>query len=203
MRRLVLASVCILMGIGAVTVVQDAYAQVFVEPELGARFLTKDAGDWLSTGVCLGGTVGYNVVPALAVIGHVDFGFHGPAEDIEDFVDGGGSLALLAGLRVIPLAATADLPFQPYIEGSFGRAGIAWSYTDAGEFVTGDDSDGIGAWTAVIGGGGDIRVSDMISLGAGVRYYIMMWDDETVEGHDYPDFEGSSVQVVGHLGIHF
>jgi opacity protein-like surface antigen len=185
--------------------------------------MLQPEGDILGPGITLGGTIGYKVTPMFAFVAHGDLGIHGapdhpsftivgepvtPDPDFRDIVDSGASLALLLGGRLYPMGADEKAPLQPYVGAGVGLESMVWSYTsawqDAFRLVDRDqETDGVAALVLALEAGGDLKVSDRLSVGVGVRYLVNQWTEESVEGLDTSGLKGNTLDLTGHLGFSF
>ena len=55
---------------------QAQASNFFLEPEIGIKGFTADAGDTFDSGFSIGGTLGYHVSPRFALTAHGDFAGH-------------------------------------------------------------------------------------------------------------------------------
>jgi hypothetical protein len=226
MTRSAVVWIALFALVGAMGIVAPARAGIFVEPEIGGRWMSASWSDFgsesssirldgniLGPGITAGGTIGFNVAPMFAVVAHADLGFHGAPDDLTirylgqsrslEFVDSGMSLALLLGGRIYPLGADEKALVQPYAGLGFGLGSIAWSYTAEGEYNMDTDTDGVGALLIALEAGGDMKVSKFLSVGAGGRYIFNQWSKESVEELDTSDLTGNSFSLQTHVGFHF
>jgi len=125
----------VLIGILATTTVsaRASSADIFIEPEIGVRSFTGDAGKLLDPGVLIGGTFGFEVAPTLQIVAHGDISFHGGGPDTVYAVDfdralvysmgakHGYGFSFSGGGRLFPLGGRKDRSIQPYLgaEGGF------------------------------------------------------------------------------------
>lgn len=179
----------------------NAHADRFlIEPEIGVRSYGSDAGDAFDPGATFGGTFGYFLSPALALVAAGSFGMHPATSDVELVIEDGASLQGGIGLRFYPLAQSEGR-FGLFMGGQLGRTGVAWDYTDEAESFLGfPDVDAIGAWSLVGEGGLTVQLSSNLHLGGGLRYALNMYDDETTEGFS-AEFKGNALSLFGVLSI--
>lgn len=174
-----------------------------MEPEIGIKGFTADAGDTFDSGFSIGGTLGYHVSPRFALTAHGDFAGHdiNGDQNANLVFDSGGSLSLLAGARFYPIAADQS-PLSIFFGGMVGRTAIGWDFTSFAIDTFGlPDSDAIGAWAFGAEGGLSVHLSSNISLGAGLRYIHNSYDSETTEGADFLDTKGDIIHGFGVLTI--
>jgi hypothetical protein len=203
MTKAVMLSIGMFVVLGSAFTAERAEAQFFLEPEMGIRTWSGDAGDLLGTGLSFGGNLGYFLNPKFALVGHGDFAVHGAGsgEGADQIVDSGGSFTMLAGARFVPMGGKAEAKFQPYLGAGLGFGAIAWTYTDPAKFFFGEESDGLGGGMGMIEGGGDYVLDKTFSLGVSLRYHFVSWGDETSNNVPAGDFKGDSFQAVGRLMI--
>jgi hypothetical protein len=182
---------------------------LFLEPEIGVTKLTGDWGDILDQGFSAGGTLGYHISPMVALTGFASFSAHDPTAEqtaAEQVVFGfpltesGGTLAILGGVRLYPMAASAG-SVQLFLGAAIGRSAISLEPTsDAKSF--GVISESIGAWSIAGEGGIEVKASSNISIGIGARLMVNSFDSESSEGNAL-DLKGNAFSGFGRLGIHF
>ncbi len=244
MRRVALGMLVLALGlVASLAAVAPAHsAGVFIEPELGGRWISADwksmmsetgiiydpygnpvqysmqgKGNILGPGVTVGGTLGFHLAPMIALVGHIDVGFHGAPEDVkftldvpgygseiftDQIVESGASLIVLAGARIYPMA-DAPGPLSPYIGASAGIGSIAWTYKGDYKDTFPSETDGIGAFLLCGEAGADFRVSSNIAIGVGGRLIYHSWASKTVEDFEVSDLAPVSFSANGHLGFHF
>lgn len=114
----------------------------WLEPQLGLRSFTGDPSDVLEAGPLVGGVLGYQITPVLALTGLLDVGFHSPDGGVSALVSDGVTLMVAAGGRVYPLGKEKAQSFQPFFGGGVGRAAMTLSYDEGAiaqlELLTGE-----------------------------------------------------------------
>jgi hypothetical protein len=185
--------------------VSPANGQVLLRGDLGFSGATGDVGDDLiGPGFLFGGGVYFAVDPSIYIGGGLDIVIHG-GQEVDggavsvDFTDGAAVVTFEAGglIYILP----PENPARPFMGATIGRGALAWSYSDEAEWVTGEDSDGVGFFFFAPTAGIAFQASENLQVGGAARFVFTSYDDETTENWRFDLDGGHFIQLRAYLGI--
>lgn len=171
----------------------------FLEGRGGVGGLSGDAGEAFEPGIVIAGLAGYELDGGVALEGEFSILImDAESGDASLAFDAAGYLSILGGARVFLMPPEA--PARLYLGGALGFSVLGWDYAPAGEALFGEDSDGVGAFSAMGKMGVRVAVSETVALGIDGRLIFNAWTDETAEGYAI-DTDGASVQATAALTL--